>query len=208
MKKIILFFLLNLFLISCSNIKHNFYSYYYEAISYINDKTLYNHFPDEKETKFKDQIYIAFPHVNGDTGLEIDILHKRNKKKVNEFKKELENKKLLKYTIKDTCTNYYFQYHSELYYETINKYGECMRYNAPVPHYIYWLSPGNIVFNYDDIKDDLTYYILEVRQGKYMADSLLNAKNKPLFDFAYNGCSRGYAVSENAGLIVYWLIIW
>jgi|CZCB01.1.fsa_nt_gi hypothetical protein len=208
MKNIIYIFLVSLFLISCSNIKHNFYLYYYEAISNINDSTLYSHFPIEKDSKIRDRMSVTFPCVNGDTGLEIDILHKRSKKKVNEFINELEGKNLLKYSIKDTCTNYYFKYHSETYYETISKYGECMRNNAPVPHYIYWLSPGNTVFDYDDIKDDLTYYIIEVRSGKFMPDSLLNEQSRPLYDYAYNGCSRGYAVSKNAGLIVYWLIIW
>ena len=208
MKNIIYIFLVSLFLISCSNIKHNFYSYYYEAISYINDSTLYNHFPNEKDTKIRDRMSVTIPCVNGYTGLEIDALHKRSKKKVLNFMNELENKKLLKYSIKDTCTNYYFDSHSERYYETISKDGECMKYNAPVPNYIYWLTPGNKIFNYDDIKDDLTYYIIEVRSGKFLPDSLLNEKNRPLYDYAYNGCSRGYAISKNAGLIVYWLIIW
>ena len=69
------------------------------------------------------------------------------------------------------------------------------------------LDPNETMFDYEDIKDDLTYYVIESKSGKYLPDSLLTM-NEPPYEYVYNGFSKGYAVSRNANLIVYWLIIW
>jgi hypothetical protein len=86
-------------------------------------------------------------------------------------------------------------------------YGYCIKKNPPVSNYKLWLDPNETMFDYEDIKDDLTYYVIESKSGKYLPDSLLTRQTPP-YDYIFNGFSRGYAVSRNANLLVYWLIIW
>ncbi|MFY9408373.1 MAG: hypothetical protein WBI87_06180 [Bacteroidales bacterium] len=200
-KKVSLITLIFLIIFSnCSLNENNNLIHYHEVLGYVTDSTLYNHFPNEKLIK---KYSVSYSCPAGNSALRIEIFDKKSNNYLKKFITELEQKNFKKFLVKDSCLNYY-----PVNKDTIpSKFLECIKYNPPLPNYIFWLDPDNIMFNYDDIKEDLTYYIIEVRSGKFMPDSLLT-KNKPLYAYAYNGCSRGYAISKNAGLIVYWLIIW
>ncbi len=190
--------LIEIILKNCSLNENNRLIPYKEVLRYVTDSSLYNHFPNEKIIK---QYSVSYPCPAGNSALQIKIFIKENK--IKKYIEEFEQKKLTKFSIKDSCINYY-----PVDKDTIpTKFLECIKYNPPLPNYIFWLDPDNLMFDYKDIKDDLTYYIIETKLGKFLPDSLLTSYH-PLFDYVENGCSRGYAVSENAGLIVYWLIIW
>lgn len=198
--KLIYIILLPVVLLSswrCSNNGSNLY-YYHQAINYITDTTLYSHFPSDD---LINKINVSVPCVNG-SGLEIVIFMKYNNKEIEDFMKK--NQELNKYSINDSCTNFYLSKYDSLALKHI----DCIRSNPPVSNYMFWLSPHETMFSYEDIKDDLTYYIIESKAGKYLPDSLLTKSSTPPYKFVYNGFSRGYAVSKNASLITYWLIIW
>lgn len=181
----------------CSNNSSNLY-YYHQAINYITDTTLYSHFPNDD---LINKINVSVPCVNG-SGLEIVIFMEYNNKEIEDFMKK--NQELNKYSINDSCTNFYLSKYDSLALKHI----DCIRSNPPVSNYMFWISPHETMFSYEDIKDDLTYYIIESKAGKYLPDSLLTKSSTPPYEYVYNGFSKGYAVSENASLITYWLIIW
>ncbi len=190
-------FILLLFFAGCYNNNRDLI-YYHQAISYISDTSLYNHFPVDNIIK-KNSIGIP---CKGGTGLKIIIFLKKDDKQLNRFIKK--HKSLPTYTIKDSCTNYYLYEDDNL----MQEYGNCIKKNPPVPNYRFWNDPDETMFDYEDIKKDLTYYLLESKSGKYLPDSLLTKRYQPPYEYVWNGFSRGYAISKEANLIVYWLLVW
>ena len=182
----------------CSNSNNSHLFNYHKALNYISDSTLYHHFPEDDLIR---KINVSIPCVNG-SGLEIDIFLEFEKNEIENFINE--HQMLDKYSINDSCTNYYLNKNDSLLARDHN----CIWKNPPVPNYNFWLSPNETMFDYEDIKNDLTYFVIESESGRYLPDSLLTKSFTPPYEYVYNGFSRGYAVSENANLIVYWLIIW
>ncbi len=187
-----------LLFIGCYN-NYRYLIYYHKAISYISDTSLYDHFPDESMIR---KIIVGMPCKGGTSGLEIIIFLKKDDKQLDGFIKE--HNSLPTYAIKDTCTNYYLYKDNNL----ITQYDDCRKKNPPVPDYRFWEDHDEIMFYYEDIKDDLIYYIIESKSGKYLPDSLLTRKYQPPYEYVWNGFSRGYAISKKANLLVYWLLVW
>jgi len=194
---IILSILLLIIICACNADNSRRLFFYHEAIDYITDSSLYNHFPDDDLIR---KISVSVPCVGG-SGLEIEMFLEQDQNQIEDFVNE--HQKLKTYSITDPCTNYYLNNDDSL----LLKYGDCINKNPPVPNYVLWLDPDETMFDYEDIKNDLTYYIIESKSGKYLPDSLLT-KNAPPYDYVFNGFSRGYAVSKKANLLVYWLLIW
>jgi hypothetical protein len=183
---------------ACNGDKSRRLPFYHEALAYITDSSLYSHFPDEDLIRKRS---VSIPCVGG-SGLEIEIFLPQDQNQIENFVNG--HQELNTYSITDPCTNYYLNNNDSL----MLKYGDCINKNPPVPDYVLWLDPHETMFDYEDIKDDLTYYIIESKSGKYLPDSLLTKMSIAPSDCMYNGTSRGYAISKNAQLLVYWLLIW
>lgn len=194
--KLVFLFIASIIFYNCNNDKHLYY--YHEAIGYITDTSLYNHFPDDDLIK---KISVGIP-CKGGTGLKIVIFLKQNQQQIDDFIKK--HNFLITYSIDDSCTNYYLNNNDKLKLE----YSNCIQKNPPVPNYEFWYDPDETMFDYKDIKEDLTYYLLESKSGKYLPDSLLTKRHQPPYEYVWNGFSRGYATSKKANLLVYWLLVW
>jgi len=127
---------------------------------------------------------------------------------------KIEKSAIAKYTSNQKCllvlnrfathTNYGYPKEHEINKHLINL--DCYNDLYPIPNFSNF-SEYQSNETLCKLKSDFTIYVLDAQSGKFLDDDLLT-DGKYMPEKWRNGYSKGVAISEEKGVIIYWVIIW
>lgn len=221
MKRIILFTVFSLLIVSCNvkndNEKDKKGKNIYTRLQKLNDKYLssksfykdnfVNHFP-----KKLDSNYITYTEcVSPEGGLmRLDLICKLGKSGYDIFR---DSSKAI-YLPGDTCllianrfaNNKNYSYNILLSHEDSLKISRvCYQNELPVPNF--WSNDYTTDSTDCKLPKDFEIFVLDAKPGKFLDDKYLTDGRYMPKEWK-NGYSRGVAISKKRDVIIYWLIIW
>ena len=221
MKNILIITILSIFAVSCSNTdkaKQDKLSELKTAQllkvneDYIKSKLFYqedlvNHFPEKIDSN-----YITYTEsVSPEAGLiRLDLICKLNSDKDDNFK----DNAIAIYSPLDECllianrfaNDENYSYNIVLSQEDSLKIDlECYNDLYPIPNF--WHNEYTTNSTECKLPEDFSIYVLDAKVGKFFEDKLLT-DGKYMPAKWKNGYSKGVAVSEEKGVIIYWIIVW
>jgi hypothetical protein len=169
-----------------------------------------SHFPnkiDENNITFSESLS---PELGN---LELIVINKMSSNYTATYLKNIENSSIGIYRANDTCLlvvnrfaskkNYYSVKLTEKDLQLINR--DCYAKLFPIPNF--WHNDFTDSTTNCRLPGDFIVYVIDAKAGKYI-------DNKYLTDGKFmprnwkNGYSKGYAISTEKNVIIYWLILW
>ena len=215
--KTLFIFTLSLCILFCLNCKSQLQSDYiavkqsYEKA--IDNCELLDHLPKSIDnSEFIDRNMILLNNDNKHNGNygEILISIKSSKKEIDQIKS-----RKFKYVINYSSNNFYIV-DEKIIKDTTKNLDSNLRKLlhdsiAPIANIRevdYLLGNKNDSYNYNYIiPNDCVIYVIEAKNGCFWKEGCIS-KRSDIYGKWKNGFSRGYAISENSGIVTYWMIIW
>ena len=172
--------------------------------------SLVHHFPTKLDTT-----NITFNEALGASdlsgNLELIVINNLNKDSTLNFEQNIVGS----YNAGDSCLFVLNEYINMDNYGDVNSLNEHQKlpYNNkvcndslyPIPNF--WHNDYTTDSTLCKLPDDFVIYVIDSKPGKFIDKELLNTRNIAPAKWK-NGLSRGYAVSTERNVIIYWLIVW
>ena len=177
---------------------------YKKSLAFYKDSFV-DHFPKKLNNN-----YITYTEsVSPEAGLiRLDLIYKYTVD--NNFEQEA----IAKYSSTDTClliANRFanrdnYSYNIVLNHEDSLKINrECYRNKYPIPNF--WHNDYTTDKTACKLPKDFNIYVLNAKAGRFLKDKYLTDESYMPKSWK-NGYSKGVAISEDRGVIIYWIIIW
>lgn len=180
----------------------------YDSVKVFFGNSMVDRFPEKV-----DQNTITFTESLSPVTGNLELIFIEKTYNLSEKLKTIEKKSVASYNANDTRllvvnrfanrTNYYEIKVSEKEIKLINL--NCYDDKYPVPNF--WHNEYTTEETKCKLPKDFELFVLEAKSGKQFNKKYLT-DGKFMPDKWKNGYSKGIAISENRGLIIYWLIIW